>query len=264
MPSDSRSERRPHASPARKGPSLRKRSSVGTRVWGAGRFLLLAGMLSVTFGVFFLTGMRVANHAREVSVPNLSGESLDEANRMLTRVGLVLKVDQRRADPKVPADRIISQDPESGTVLRRQRAVRVRVSEGTRDPVMPAVVGQAERTAEINLAQNGVEVANRVTVRTASAPAGVIIAQDPPAKGRGAKLSLLVNEGEGDQTYVMPDVVGTPAGRVIDILRRHGLRVTIGAEPSYPGLPSGVVVNQTPQAGATIADGGAVVLEVTR
>jgi beta-lactam-binding protein with PASTA domain len=53
----------------------------------------------------------VANHAREVSVPNLAGESVDEANRLLTRVGLVLKVDQRRADPKVPADRIISQDP---------------------------------------------------------------------------------------------------------------------------------------------------------
>ena len=37
-------------------------------VWSAGRLLLLAVGLSVTFGTFFLTGMRVANRAREVKV----------------------------------------------------------------------------------------------------------------------------------------------------------------------------------------------------
>jgi len=264
MPSDLPGEPPRTAPPTRKRPALSKRASVGTRVWTAGRFLLLAGALTATFGVFFLTGMRVANRAREVKVPNLAGQSLDDANRSVAQAGLVLKVDQRKADPKVPADHVISQDPEAGVVLRRQRAIRVRVSDGTRDPVVPAVVGEAERTADISLAQEGVDVASRVMIRTARYPAGVIIAQDPPVKGRGAKLSLLVNQGEGDETYVMPDVVGTPSGRVIDILRRHGLRVTIGAEPSFPGLPSGVVVKQTPQAGATIADGGAVVLEVTK
>ena len=107
-------------------------------------------------------------------------------------------------------------------------------------------------------------MAGRAAIKSDTYDSGVVVAQDPPAQGHGAKLSLLVNEGEGDTLYVMPDLVGTSGGRVIDILRRHGFRVTVGAEPSLPGLPSGVVVKQTPQAGAQVADGAAVVLEVNR
>jgi beta-lactam-binding protein with PASTA domain len=54
------------------------------------------------------------------------------------------------------------------------------------------------------------------------------------------------------------------AGRVVEILRRHGFRVTIGAEVPYPGLPSGVVIRQAPQAGFQVASGEAVTLEVSQ
>src|SRR5262245_33106939 len=115
-----------------------------TRVWTAGRLVLLGVALSVTFGAFFLTALRVTTRAREVKVPDVRGQSLSAATTALGNVGLALKVDLRRADPKVPADHVLSQDPEPGAILRRQRAVRVRVSEGQRDPVVPLVVGQAE------------------------------------------------------------------------------------------------------------------------
>jgi serine/threonine-protein kinase len=224
--------------------------------------MFMAIALSVTFGAFFLTGMRVANHAREVKVPDLRGQSLADANRSLSSVGLVLKVDQRRGDPKVPVDHVLSQEPDPGTVLRRQRAIRVRVSDGQRDPVIPAVVGDAERTAEMALSQEGIQIGGKATIRSGDYEP-VIIAQDPPAKGRGATVSLLVNEGEHGTSFVMPDVIGTPSGRVVDILRRRGFRVTVGAEVSYPGLPPGIVVRQAPQAGFQIVDGETVVLEVT-
>jgi serine/threonine-protein kinase len=237
---------------------------IRTRVWSAGRLLLLAFALTATFGAFFLTSLRVTTRAREVRVPDLRGVAVADASTRLSDVGLVMTVEQRRPDPKVPLDHVLSQEPQAGTVLRRERAVRVRVSDGQRDPEVPTVVGLSERAAEIVLTQANVSIDARAEVQTASYPAGAVVAQDPPGSARAPAISLLVNRGQAATRFVMPDVIGTLGVRVVDILRRRGFRVTVGADVPYPGLPPGVVVRQTPQAGFQIALGDPVVLEFSR
>ncbi|MEZ5317062.1 MAG: PASTA domain-containing protein [Vicinamibacterales bacterium] len=257
------------------GPSLRSRSAaraarphrLRARVWTAGRLLILAGALAATFGIFFLAGLRVATKAREVQVPDVTGQSIAEATAALATVGLTARVDPlRRPDPKVEEDHVISQDPVPGAVTRRQRAVRLRVSDGTHAPVVPSVVGQPERSAEIALAQAGIQIANRAEVRTPDADAiGTVLAQDPPADRQSNTVSLLVSRSEvGGQTFVMPDLIGTLGARAAGVLRGLNFRVTVTAEVLYPGLPPGVVVHQTPQAGFQIGPGQAIALEVSR
>jgi beta-lactam-binding protein with PASTA domain len=236
---------------------------VRQRVWSAGRLLILAVALLATYGLSFLAAIRVANHAREVKVPDLRGQSVAAATDLLTDAGLVLKVDpQRRSDAKVPADHVLSQEPDPGTVLRLQRAVRVRVSDGQKDPEIPSVIGQTERTAEITLAQNHITLGSRAEIQTADYPAETIIAQDPPGKDRGTSVSVLVNRGGAGLTYVMPDLIGTLGTQVQTLLRKRNFRVTIVAEVAYPGLAPGVVVQQTPRAGFQLAPGDAISLEV--
>ncbi len=239
-------------------------SVLRTRVWSAGRVLVLGMLLAITFATFFLASMRVATRAREVQVPDLRGRSVADANRALSDAGLVLRIEARRSDAKVPVDHVLAQEPEPGTVLRPQRAVRVRVSDGQRDPVIPQVVGQAERTAEITLAQENVEIAGRAEIRTTSYPAGTIVSQDPPAKDRAPAVTLLINRGERGQSYVMPDLIGTLGSRAVEILRRRPFRVNIGAEVPYPGLPPGIVVRQVPLPGYQIGYGDPITLEVSR
>lgn len=237
---------------------------LGTRVWSAGRLLLLVGLLCATFGAFFLTAFRVTTRAREVKVPDVRGAALAGATAALADVGLILKVEARRPDSKVAADHVLSQDPEPGTVLRRQRPVRVRISDGQQDPVVPLVVGQAERTAEIVLAQAQIAVGTRTEIRSAGYPDGAVVAQDPAEKAQATKVNLLVNRGQSGATFVMPDVIGTLGVRVVDILRRRGFRVTVNGDVLYPGMPPGVVVRQTPQGGFQVALGDPVLLEISR
>lgn len=262
--------RTPDAAAARTGAASRgpapapKHRLLRTRVWSAGRILVLGVALMVTFGAFFLTGMRVANRAREVKVPSLQGLSMADANRALAEVGLVLKVEMRRPDPKVPMDQILAQDPSAGSILRRQRQVRVRVSDGQRDPAVPSVVGLAERTAEVVLAQDKVEIGERAEIRSRTMEPGAVVGQDPPSKTQSAKIALLINRGQDAAAFVMPDVIGALSARVVDILRRHGFRVTVAAEVPYPGIAPGIVVRQSPQAGFRIGYGEAVQLEISR
>jgi eukaryotic-like serine/threonine-protein kinase len=234
-------------------------------VWTAGRLLVLAAALAFTFGAFFLTAARVATRAREVHVPDLIGKSVADARAALSAVGLELRVDPiRRADPKVPADHVIAQDLEPNTVVRRQRSVRVRVSAGQQDPVVPSVVGQPERNAQIALQQENITVSSLAEIHTAEYPIDTVVAQDPPAKTRASSIALLINRGDTGRSYVMPDLIGTDGTLVVSMLRGRGFRVTIVASVPYPAVPAGIVVRQTPQAGFQIGSGEAISLEVSR
>jgi serine/threonine-protein kinase len=238
---------------------------LGTRVWGLGKILLIIGALGLTFLVFFGLSMRIALRAREVEVPSLSGKSVNDATRAVAAVGLGLRVDDNeRSDEKIPAGRIMQQDPPAGSRARRQRTIRVWVSAGARAIVVPPLIGQTERTARIRLDQDGIQVVSTTEVRSPDYPADAVVAQDPPGQSRAPGVSLLINRGEEATTYVMPDVIGTDGERAAAALRGRGFRVTITGSQPYPGVPPGTVVKQTPAGGFRVTGGDPISLEVSR
>ena len=240
-------------------------SPFGSRVWTAGRLLVLVGALGLTYGAFFLASMRVATRTREVKVPDVRGKSVTEASTAIANTGLALRIETpRRADATVPADHVLAQDPEPGTTVRRPRAVRLRVSDGQHASAMPLLTGLSERAAQITLTQENIHVTSTAEIRTTDYPPGVVVAQDPPPKSRASSVTLLVNRAEGGVSYVMPDLIGTPGVRAADILRKDGFLIAIVGDAPYPGLPAGVVIRQTPQAGFEIASGVPISLEVSR
>ena len=238
---------------------------LGTRVWGIGKFLLIVGALGLTFLIFFGLAMRIALRAREVEVPSLAGKTVNEATRMAAALGLGLRVDDnQRSDQKIPAGRVMQQDPTAGARARRQRTVRVWVSAGARATVIPPLIGQTDRTARLRLEQDGIEVVATTEVRSPDYPADAVVAQDPPAQARAPRVSLLVNRGEEAATYVMPDVIGTDGERAAAALRSRGFRVTITGSQPYPGVPAGTVVRQAPAGGFRVGGGEPISLEVSR
>ncbi len=158
---------------------------IRKRVWTLGRFFVLVVLLGVTFAAFFLTAMRVTTRAREVKVPDVRGKSVNAATAALADEGLVLKIELTRPDASVPADHVFSQDPGPGTVLRRERAVRVRVSQGVSSPPLPALVGQPVRTAELTLSQAQIGIDNEAEIHTASYPADTVVAAGSAGEGSG-------------------------------------------------------------------------------
>lgn len=235
------------------------------RVWSAGRLLAIAACLVATYLLFAVTAMRVALKVREVPVPDLRNRTVAEATAQAQDAGLALAVDESvRLDPKIPAGRIALQEPAPGAITRRQRTVRVWVSQGPRITVIPALTGESERAAQLRLQQDGLAVTSLAEVQSADFPSGTIIAQEPPASATGTEVALLVNRGERSHYYVMPDLIGVSGSRAVELLRTRGFRVTIVGELPYPGVPAGVVLRQFPAAGFQIAAGDPISLEVSR
>jgi eukaryotic-like serine/threonine-protein kinase len=237
----------------------------GTRVWSAGKLLLLGGALLATFLVFFGVSMRLAVIAGQVQVPDLTGRTINDAQRILKELGLELRDDpSRRPDERIPAGHVMRQEPSPGEEARPGRTVRVWISSGPRTTKVPALVDQAERSARFRIEQDGLEIASISEFRSPDYLPDSVVAQIPPPSSTSPHVSLLVNRSEGSQTYVMPDVIGMPGEQVEAVLRGHGFRVTtVGSQP-YAGVPPGTVVRQEPRAGYQVGPADPISLEVSR
>src|SRR5262252_4331177 len=140
---------------------------------------------------------RFALRSREVQVPDLTNRTTGEATAVVTELGLNLKVDDlKRVDLKIPAGRVLAQEPAAGSTARRQRTVRVWLSTGPRAATVPGVTGESERIAETRLAQSGIAIRAVSEIRSAGYGTGVVVAQQPPAKTAAMSVALLVNRGD--------------------------------------------------------------------
>jgi serine/threonine-protein kinase len=236
-----------------------------TRVWGAGKLLLLGGALLLTYLLFAAAAMRLALKTRDVTVPELTARSVNEASALLADSGLTLKVEEgARIDPKIAAGQILAQEPQAGVSIRRQRSVKVWISAGPRSLKIPAFTGESEHSAELRARQNGLALSRVAEIRSADYQPGIVVAQSPPPQATSAHVALLVNRGERGTSYVMPDLIGVNGDRAADLLRAKGFRVAVVGEHPYPGVPAGIVLRQNPQGGFQIAPGEPISLEVSR
>jgi beta-lactam-binding protein with PASTA domain len=230
-----------------------------------GRLVLLVTALATTYGLFAVVAMRVALRAREIPVPKVVGLEFADAGRAMEEAGLTLKIDDSHPfSDTVPAGRIASQDPPAGFVVRRGRSVRVWTSAGSRSSVVPNLVGETERSAQARSSQDGLGVSIAADIRSSDFPADAVVAQDQPAGSRANRVGVVVNRGERAAGYVMPDLIGASSDAALDVLRSHGLRVSVVAQQPYPGVPSGVILRQAPAAGFQVTPDQPISLEVSR
>ena len=230
--------------------------------------LLAAGAVVATAGVVFLlfavVGLQVALRFREVAVPDLVGQSVDEAAATLGRLGLEVRVEAPdRIDARVPAGHVAAQDPSTGLITRDGRSVKVWLSSGASAGSVPSLIGQSESGARARLGEDALRLRGISEIRSNRYPSDAVVAQEPPPRGSAANVSVLVNRGERGATYVMPDLIGVQGDAAAEVLRARGFRVSVVGDHPYPIEP-GVVLRQFPQAGFQIAHGEAISLEVSR
>ncbi|TEX51959.1 MAG: hypothetical protein B7C55_02895 [Actinomycetales bacterium mxb001] len=218
---------------------------------------------ALTIGVLALIGLAILGAAlvlnrttaNTVSVPDLSGLTIKQAESVLERQGLVLGSQTPEVSEK-PVDTIIGQQPTPGEQLEQGQAVNVNVSAGKEKTTVPPLVGLTSvADAEVALGDAKL-ILGSVTEQDGTQPAGYVLSQDP-AEGSsvdvGTKVNIVVSSGK----LQVPSVVGQEEGVARGALSAAGLQVNVVYEESET-VPNGVVLEQDPPAG-TVADKGTVV-----
>jgi beta-lactam-binding protein with PASTA domain len=247
------------------------------------RVLMRVLVLTLVFLASALTAMRFAIHGREVAVPKFVGMAPADAERLAIENGLLFRVDDRFYSADVPEGRIVSQVPQAGARVRRGWRVRVAQSLGRQRVVIPSVIGQSMRAAEINLGRRGLAVGNVAVAQVPGFPPDQVIAQSPTPNAADVatpKVNLLMTppQEQAEQAFVMPNLSGRALSDVEKMISDAGFQigkvavippVAQTSNPAQNGhalkpLPTDKVVRQVPAAGQKIISGATIGLEVTR
>jgi beta-lactam-binding protein with PASTA domain len=228
---------------------------------------LMIAILAVATLLSALTAMRFAIRGREVEVPALSGKTKDEAEQILKTQGLHLKVSSSQFSSDVSEGKVLAQDPTSGTRIKTDRTVKVLLSLGQRRFAVPNLIGTSLRAAQLTLSQRRLSLGNTLYTHTSEGDASTVVYQSPQPgtqEGTDPSVNILISLGPPAQYFVMPDLIGKPAELAASRARNEGFRIGKMNFRNYPGVESGVVIQQKPQAGYRLTKSDVISLDVSQ
>ena len=214
-----------------------------------------AGEDAVTGDVVTLT---VSAGVRQVIVPDVTGQTLEEATATLKEAKLKVGDVTTRDDPEAEPSEVLEQFPSSGEEVPVGREIDLVVAAAS---TVPDVTGETEADATALLEDAGYEV-SVATEPSDTVEEGHVIAQDPDAGAeyeQGQTVTILVSEGPEAQE--MPDVTGQDADEAQAQLEEdYGLEVS-QAEGAC-AEPPGTVCDQDPSPGTPVEPGDSATLYV--
>jgi len=225
------------------------------------RALLVFILASAAF-LSAITAMRIAIHGREVTMPNLVGKSVVEANSMLRSRGLMLRVADR-VYSELPINVVVRQTPPAGLLMKVSQQAHVVLSLGQRQLQIPLLEGNSLRASRIVLLRAGLQIGEVSSTVLPDHPADEVVLQTPrPGAGAATpRVDVLVSQGVREPSYVMPHLTGLAE---IDAQRRldaAGLRRKVNYV-SAPQWPHATVIDQAPLAGSRLPAGSTIELTV--
>jgi len=233
--------------------------------WRVGLFTVGLAIAAFTTGLFLFNDMvmpRLIHSSGEVRVPDLGNLTFVQGERALQPLGLKLSRAGERFDPAVPQGFILSQDPPAETPVRGRKRVMVVLSLGEESSSVPNLFGESVRNAQYLLERAGLRVGGSSHAPSEEVGEELVVASDPPAEAvlpRNAPVSLLVSSGAGEETFVMPDLLGREIGGARRQLESLGFHVL--TPPAAPSV--GTILVQEPAPGSRITRASTILLQAS-
>ena len=146
----------------------------------------------------------VGTGPQAVEVPDLYGNTPDQAAAILDGVGLELGEQTEAPSNEVAEGQIFEQQPAAGADIQPGSEVNVTVSSGPKLSTVPDVVGQPAEQAKAEL-WNALFASTEVTVPS-NEPEGTVVSTDPPAGTRAdwRAITVTVNVSAGPPETTAP------------------------------------------------------------
>jgi serine/threonine-protein kinase len=217
--------------------------------------LYFFGFILISLGFAYLT-FKLLSFSRTVDVPDLSGKSLIEANEIISKKGLNLKIEGEDYDSTIASGYILRQDVPPGSRVKEQRGIKVILSKGPRVQSIPPVIGESLDKAESIFLQNGLKVARVIRVHSNTMEKDKVIAQKPgPDEKIAERITLVVSSGPYEVIYYCPEFQGKTIEEAQQLAEKLGLSLKITGSGEN-------VVSQKPKPGTQIKTGDTIYLQL--
>jgi serine/threonine-protein kinase len=224
-------------------------------------FLLVAGASA------YLTLTYIIKSEDTVVVPDLVGKDVVSALELLTDLQLNTKVSGSEYSHQFPKNHVTFQEPEAGSEIKKDRDVRIMISKGTRNILMPKLIALSEQQARMIMDENGISRGHLSQTFNPAIEKDQIMAQ-VPAPGvmitRGASVDILVSMGARVAELKMPDLSGLTLDEAVFKVEKTNLAVGAIQSQFIKQKPRNIVIRQEPLAGYRVFESSPVHLVINR
>ena len=180
--------------------------------------------------IFLLSLNWITHHGRTLSIPQVTGKTIDEAKKQLEAQGFdVVIQDSLYIDTMAPL-KVVKQNPDADEVVKINRTVYLTINRAVPPQVdMPNLVGLNYRSAAIVLKQYGLKVGDtsyRPNFAKGSVLDQLYNGQDikPGTKiTKSSTISLVLGAGISDESMAVPELRGMSFGDAKVLMEGLGL-----------------------------------------
>lgn len=200
--------------------------------------------------------------APEVKVPDVTDLALTDALDRLQEAKLDLEVRDFAYSDLVKENKVLTQRPQPGQVVRAGRAVGVVLSRGAKRYPVPDVVGKRLEEAAIMISESGLKYEIGATIPGGRVDEVLGVSREPGTRlGGGETVRLLVSSGPRAVVLRMPKVEGMSRGEAEALLATIGLSVErIEMVNLGDSEKVGKIISQEPLPGYPVDRGAPVTL----
>lgn len=218
--------------------------------------LLVIGLGLVASGAFSSTKQ----------VPDLSDKTVAEAKKVAEKEGFKLKEGAEVYSADIAEGRICQQDPKGGTEAKKGSTITVNVSKGSKEGMVPNVIGKDIDDLEKFLKDYGYSVGT-VKEITDTAPYGVILEQTPSAGSsldKDSKIDVVISDGKGKEKGVVPPITGLTLSEAKKAIRAAGFTIGGIKYEESNAYGKGYVMWQQYAANTQLDKGTSIDIEVSK
>lgn len=221
-------------------------------------FIMLAIVVLLLFLFFFVYLPGTTNHGETISVPKITGMSVEELESFLDDKDLNYYVNDSTYQQGEKPFTVITQEPKAGEKVKSGRKIYISINMKNPPLIkMPKLLNASIGTAEKILKSYDLilgkityvpDLAHNAVLRQ-SVNGREIQPGDPVAKG--STIDLEVGNGEGNIELEVPNLVGMPIDEATMVIAGQNLQSGAVFYMEAPnGQPDGTVLKQRPVPGA--------------
>lgn len=220
-------------------------------------YLAYGVVLLLVFTLAAYTSFSLFVRSGVTTVPPVEGLSEADAAARLADQGLRLRgigegENQGRYSEKVPAGKILRQNPDARTLVKRGSGVTVVMSLGPQRVEVPEVASRPLPAAQAALSGSGLTVGRILGAYSTTLATGSVVTTDPSPGATippSTPVNVLLALSMPDERYLMPDLVYRDYERIRPYFEQHGFRFGSVKYERYEGVAEGVILRQFPQPG---------------
>ncbi len=228
--------------------------------------ILIVALVLVLIGLISLVlAWRSGAFSSTKPAPDFLDKTIEEAEEIAEEEGFKLKQGKDIYSSDYSEGRICLQDPEPGTEMPKTGTITVNLSKGSKEGMVPNVVGMQKEDVEKFLAQYGYVLGN-VIEETSPEKAGKVLEQSPVAGSsldKESKVDIVISDGKGVEKGTVPSVTNMSLNDAKKAIKAAGFKVGNVTYDWDNNVGKGYVIYQQYQANSLLDKGTSIDIQVS-